>query len=46
MINLGEFVELSVIRKSDLGYMLTDGKEEVLLHFKQSLSEHELSDKV
>ncbi len=46
MINLGEFVELSVIRKSDLGYMLTDGKEEVLLHFKQSLSEHEISDKV
>ena len=46
MIKLGEFNELSVVRKSDLGYMLTDGKEEVLLHFKQSLSEHEISDKV
>lgn len=46
MIKLGEFNELNVVRKSDLGYMLTDGKEEVLLHFKQSLSEHEISDKV
>ncbi|MBR6072008.1 MAG: hypothetical protein IKP77_04155 [Acholeplasmatales bacterium] len=46
MINLAEFIDLNVIRKSDLGYMLTDGKEEVLLHFKQSLSEHEVGDKV
>ena len=46
MIKLGEFNELQVVRKSDLGYMLTDGKEEVLLHYKQSLSEHEINDKV
>lgn len=46
MINVGEFIELSVIRKSDLGYMLTDGKEEVLLHYRQALTEHEVSDKV
>lgn len=46
MINLAEFIELNVIRKSDLGYMLTDGKEEILLHYKQSLSEHNIGDKV
>ena len=46
MIKLGEYIELNVKRKSDLGYMLTDGKEEILLHFKQSLTEHEISDKV
>ena len=40
MIKLGEYNNLTVVRKSDLGYMLTDGNEEVLLHFSQSLSEH------
>lgn len=42
MIKLGEFNKLKVVRKSDLGYMLTDGKSEILMHFKQSL--RELSD--
>ena len=46
MINIGEYSELNVVRKSDLGYMLTDGKEEVLLHFKQALCEHEVGDKL
>lgn len=46
MINLAEFCNLTVLRKTDLGYMLTDGKEEVLLHFKQSLKEHEISENV
>ena len=46
MINIGEYCELNVVRKSDLGYMLTDGKEEVLLHFKQALCEHEVGDKL
>ena len=39
MIKLGEFNKLKVVRKSDLGYMLTDGKSEILMHFKQSLRE-------
>jgi len=46
LINLAEFCNLTVLRKTDLGYMLTDGKEEVLLHFKQSLKEHEISENV
>lgn len=40
MIKLGEYNILKIVRKSDLGYMLTDGENEVLLHFSQSLSEH------
>ena len=40
MIKLGEYNKLKVIRKSDLGYMLSDGSEEVLLHFSQSVCEH------
>ena len=40
MIKLGEYNKLKIVRKSDLGYMLTDGDSEVLLHFSQSLSEH------
>ncbi len=35
-----------VVRKSDLGYMLSDGNEEVLLHFSQSEKEHNINDKV
>ncbi len=46
MINLGEYNNLTVVRKSDLGYMLTDGKEEVLLHFSQSTSEHKDNEEV
>ena len=46
MINLGEFYKLKVKRLSDLGYMLTDGYDEVLLHFGQSLSEHKVNDEV
>lgn len=41
MIQLGEYNTLTVVRKSDLGYMLTDGKIEILMHFKQSLKELE-----
>lgn len=39
MIKLGEYNNLKVVRKSDLGYMLTDGKDEVLMHFKQATKE-------
>ena len=46
MIKLGEYNNLTVVRKSDLGYMLTDGNEEVLLHFSQSLSEHKDNEEV
>lgn len=46
MINLGEFQKLNVVRLSDLGYMLSDGSEEVLLHFKQAIKEHKVNDKI
>lgn len=46
MITLGNFYNLTVVRKSDLGYMLRDNDSEVLLHYKQSLSEHEVNDEV
>lgn len=39
MINLGEYNTLRVVRKSDLGYMLTDGTTEILMHFKQAKEE-------
>lgn len=40
-MEIGKYNELKVLRKSDLGYMLTDGQDEILMHFKQSLKEHE-----
>lgn len=39
MIQLGEYNTLRVVRKSDLGYMLSDGKNEILMHFKQASEE-------
>ena len=39
-MELGRYNKLKVLRKSDLGYMLTDGADEILMHFKQSLKEH------
>lgn len=39
MIEIGKMNELKVLRKSDLGYMLSDGKEEILMHFKQATKE-------
>lgn len=44
MIKLGEYNQLTVVRKSDLGYMLTDGNEEVLLHYRESKCEHNIND--
>ncbi|MCR5231837.1 MAG: hypothetical protein K6B64_04245 [Acholeplasmatales bacterium] len=46
MISLGEYQTLSVVRKSDLGYMLGDNDEEVLLHFKQAKEELKIGDNV
>ena len=41
MINLGKYNKLKVVRKSDLGYMLTDGTDEILMHFRQTTQELE-----
>lgn len=51
MIKLGEYNILSVIRKSDLGYMLKDlddksSNTEILMHFKQANKELNINDKV
>ncbi len=43
MINIGKMNQLKVIRKSDLGYMLSDGVEEVLLHYKEAQRELEIN---
>ena len=39
MIEIGKLNTLTVKRKSDLGYMLTDGVDEILMHFKESKKE-------
>ncbi len=46
MIELGKMNHLKVVRKTDLGYMLSDGKEEILLHYKQALKELEINEEV
>lgn len=46
MIRIGEVVKLKVIRKSDLGYMLSDGEEEILMHFKQADKELNANEEV
>ncbi len=45
MINYGKINLLQITRKSDLGYMLkNDGGEDILLHYKESLKEHAVSE--
>lgn len=46
MIKLGEYNTLEVIRKSDLGYMLSDEKIEILMHYRQSNKELEIGELV
>ncbi len=46
MITIGDYQDLTVVRVSDLGYMLSDKKDEVLLHFKQAIGEHKEGDTV
>ena len=46
MISLGKYNKLKVVRKSDLGYMLSDGAEEVLMHFRQANGELEIGKEV
>lgn len=36
MLNIGDINQLDVKRKTDIGYMLTDGKEDVFLHFNET----------
>lgn len=36
MIYAGQMNDLKVLRKSDIGYMLSDGKTEILLHFNET----------
>ena len=46
MINLGKYNKLKVVRKSDLGYMLSDGTDEILMHFRQANGELEIGKEV
>ena len=46
MIEIGKLNTLTVKRKSDLGYMLTDGVDEILMHFKESKKELNDNDSV
>ncbi|MCR5786746.1 MAG: hypothetical protein K6G28_03525 [Acholeplasmatales bacterium] len=44
---IGDYNNLRVVRKSDLGYMLTDdSNDEVLLHFREAKNEYKENDKV
>ncbi len=42
MIQIGKTNPLKVIRKTDLGYMVSDGVEEILLHYREALGELEI----
>jgi predicted RNA-binding protein (virulence factor B family) len=46
LIKIGEFQKLRVVRLSDLGYMLSDDNEDVLLHFRQATKEYKPNDMV
>ena len=46
MIEIGKLNTLTVVRKSDLGYMLSDGVDEILMHFKESKKELNDNDSV
>lgn len=45
-IKIGKMNELVVTRITDLGYMLSDGKEEVLLHFGQASEELKIDETI
>lgn len=46
MIEFGNINTLNVLRKSDIGYMLTDGKSQILLHFRETKGELQIGDKL
>lgn len=46
MIEIGKYNLLKVVRKTDLGYMVSDGHEEILMHYKQAAMELEINQEV
>lgn len=46
MIQIGKYNHLKVIRKTDLGYMLSDGVEEILLHYREAGQELQINQMV
>ncbi|MDE6241031.1 MAG: hypothetical protein K2M08_01270 [Anaeroplasmataceae bacterium] len=46
MINIGTINHLKVLRKTDLGYMVSEGTEEILLHYREALLELEINQMV
>jgi uncharacterized protein len=44
--SLGSIITLTVARKTEFGYFLTDGEEDVLLHKNETNEEYELDDEV
>ena len=44
MMQAGLSYELKIIRKTDLGYMLGEENDDVLLHFKEAHGEHNIGD--
>lgn len=45
-MQVGRINTLKVVRKTDLGYMLSNGKNEVLMHHKEALNEVNINDMV
>ena len=43
---IGDVNELEVKRVSDIAYVLTDGENEIFMHKKEAVREHEVNDKV
>lgn len=46
MVEAGKFYKLKVIRKSDLGFMLSNGVDEILMHYRQAKKEYNINDEV
>jgi uncharacterized protein len=44
--SLGQVISLTVARKTDFGYFLTDGEEDVLLHKNEANQEYEIDEEV
>jgi uncharacterized protein len=44
--SLGGLITLTVARKADFGFFLTDGKEDVLLHKNEAVKDYELDEEV
>lgn len=46
MLEAGKFYKFKVTRKTDLGFMLNDGEEEVLMHYRQAEREYEVDEQI